>query len=64
LVDYCCFLVFIEGLANFLAGEARLEIFLEQTPPIDANCVKAKTGLTEAKRYLLLAADEDKQVLQ
>ena len=52
-----------ECLANFLAGEARLENFLEQTPPIEANVVKAKTGLAEAKRFLLLAANEkDKQV--
>lgn len=52
-----------ECLANFLCGEGRLESFLEQTPPIDSNITKAKSGLLEAKRYLLLAANEkDKQV--
>ncbi|XP_015180157.1 PREDICTED: tetratricopeptide repeat protein 7B isoform X1 [Polistes dominula] len=53
-----------ECLANFLCGEGRLENFLEQTPPIDSNITKAKSGLLEAKRYLLLAANEkDKQAL-
>ncbi|XP_011708113.1 PREDICTED: tetratricopeptide repeat protein 7B isoform X6 [Wasmannia auropunctata] len=53
-----------ECLANFLSGEARLESFLEQTPPIDANIVKARNGLTETRTYLLLAANEkDKQAL-
>ncbi|KAL7301291.1 hypothetical protein TKK_0006030 [Trichogramma kaykai] len=51
-----------ECLAHFLGGEARLEAFLEQTPPIDVNVAKARTGLVEAKKYLLLAAGEkDKQ---
>ncbi|XP_076163532.1 tetratricopeptide repeat domain 7 isoform X2 [Ptiloglossa arizonensis] len=53
-----------ECLANFLCGEGRLESFLEQTPPIDANIGKARNGLVETKRFLLLAANEkDKQVL-
>ncbi|XP_066581343.1 tetratricopeptide repeat protein 7B [Prorops nasuta] len=53
-----------ECLANFLCGEGRLESFLEQVPPIDANIGKAKSGLVETKRYLLLAANEkDKQAL-
>ncbi|KAF7989409.1 hypothetical protein HCN44_008083 [Aphidius gifuensis] len=53
-----------ECLANFLSGEGRLESFLEQTPPIDANISKAKTGLIEAKQNLLLAANErEKQAI-
>lgn len=53
-----------ECLANFLCGEARLEQFLEQTPPIDENIGKARTGLVETKQFLLLAASEkDKQAL-
>ncbi|XP_077267938.1 tetratricopeptide repeat domain 7 isoform X4 [Temnothorax americanus] len=53
-----------ECLANFLSGEGRLESFLEQTPPIDANIAKARNGLTETRKYLLLAANEkDKQAL-
>ncbi|XP_043249151.1 tetratricopeptide repeat protein 7B [Colletes gigas] len=53
-----------ECLANFLCGEGRLESFLEQTPPVDANIGKAKNGLAETRRYLLLAANEkDKQAL-
>uniref|UniRef100_A0A0C9PYD8 TTC7B_3 protein n=1 Tax=Fopius arisanus TaxID=64838 RepID=A0A0C9PYD8_9HYME len=52
-----------ECLANFLSGEGKLESFLEQTPPIDANITKAKSGLVEANKYLLAAANErDKQV--
>lgn len=52
-----------ECLANFLCGEGRLEGFLEQTPPLDVNINKAKSGLAETRKYLLLAANEkDKQV--
>lgn len=54
-----------ECLANFLCGEGRLESFLEQTPPIDININKARNGLVETRRYLMLAANEkDKQVLR
>ncbi|XP_033190579.1 tetratricopeptide repeat protein 7B isoform X1 [Bombus vosnesenskii] len=53
-----------ECLANFLCGEGRLESFLEQTPPIDANIGKARNGLQETRKYLILAANEkDKQAL-
>ncbi|CAK9798302.1 Tetratricopeptide repeat protein 7B [Anthophora plagiata] len=53
-----------ECLANFLCGEGRLESFLEQTPPIDANIAKARNGLQETRKYLILAANEkDKQAL-
>ncbi|RLU17711.1 hypothetical protein DMN91_009948 [Ooceraea biroi] len=53
-----------ECLANFLCGEARLESFLEQSPPIDANISKARSGLVETRKYLILAANEkDKQAL-
>ncbi|KAL6449285.1 hypothetical protein ACFW04_000725 [Cataglyphis niger] len=53
-----------ECLANFLCGEGRLESFLEQTPPIDANISKARNGLVETRKYLILAANEkDKQAL-
>ena len=53
-----------ECLGNFLCGEGRLEKFLEQTPPIDDNIGKARTGLMETKQFLLLAASEkDKQAL-
>ncbi|XP_064490082.1 tetratricopeptide repeat protein 7B-like [Ornithodoros turicata] len=41
-----------EVLASFLIGESKLEQYLEEHPPIKANVQKAKTGLTEAKRYL------------
>ncbi|PSN31945.1 Tetratricopeptide repeat protein 7B [Blattella germanica] len=47
-----------EYLATFLIGEGKLESFLEEFPPIDANISKARTGLTEAKRYLLNTASE------
>ncbi|CAL7951682.1 unnamed protein product [Xylocopa violacea] len=53
-----------ECLANFLCGEGRLESFLEQTPPIDINIGKARNGLQETRKFLLLAANEkDKQAL-
>lgn len=54
---------FLECLANFLIGEGKLESYLEEFPPIDANINKARTGLTEAKRYLLSTAnDQGKKV--
>ena len=43
---------------NFLIGECKLEQFLEENPPIESNISKAKTGLTEAKRYLQTCISE------
>ncbi|XP_073996401.1 tetratricopeptide repeat domain 7 [Rhodnius prolixus] len=45
-------------LCNFLLGEGKLELFLEECPPLDANTTKARSGLTEAKKCLLIAAGE------
>ncbi|KFM58237.1 Tetratricopeptide repeat protein 7B, partial [Stegodyphus mimosarum] len=45
-------------LVNFLIGECKLEQFLEESPPIESNISKAKTGLTEAKRYLQTCISE------
>ncbi|KAG0424781.1 hypothetical protein HPB47_028002 [Ixodes persulcatus] len=39
-------------MASFFIGESKLEQFLEEHPPTEVNIPKAKTGLTEAKRYL------------
>ncbi|XP_068086272.1 tetratricopeptide repeat protein 7B isoform X2 [Anabrus simplex] len=47
-----------ECLANFLIGEGKLESYLEENPPVEANIFKARTGLAEAKGYLLLTANE------
>lgn len=48
-----------ECLANFLIGEGKLESFLEENPPIEANFSKAKTGLIDAKSYLNLVTGDD-----
>ncbi|XP_014284960.1 tetratricopeptide repeat protein 7B isoform X1 [Halyomorpha halys] len=45
-------------LCNFLLGEGKLEIFLEEYPPLESNISKAKAGLIEAKKSLLIAAGE------
>lgn len=50
---------FVECLANFLIGEGKLESFLEENPPIEANFSKAKTGLIDAKNYLNLVTGDD-----
>lgn len=50
--------VFLECLSNFLIGEGKLENYLEEYPPIEANIHRAKLGLIEAKKYLQLAANE------
>ncbi|KAK9502249.1 hypothetical protein O3M35_011053 [Rhynocoris fuscipes] len=45
-------------LCNFLLGEGKLELFLEECPPLESNISKAKSGLSEAKKCLLIAAGE------
>lgn len=41
-----------------MVGEAKLEMFLEENPPIEANIDKAKNGLNEAKSYLTESINE------
>lgn len=49
-------------LSNFLIGEGKLENFLEETPPIELNYVKAKASLSEARRYLeMVTGDEGRK---
>ncbi|XP_015922937.1 tetratricopeptide repeat protein 7B isoform X2 [Parasteatoda tepidariorum] len=50
--------LFPDVLVNFLIGESKLEQFLEENLPIESNISKAKTGLTEAKRYLQTCISE------
>ncbi|BES92953.1 Tetratricopeptide repeat protein [Nesidiocoris tenuis] len=45
-------------LCNFLLGEGKLEMFLEECPPLDTNIGKARAGLQDAKKCLLIAAGE------
>lgn len=52
------YLLFLDVLVNFLIGECKLEQFLEENPPIESNISKAKTGLTEAKRFLQTCISE------
>lgn len=51
---YC----FTGPLCNFLLGEAKLEMFLEECAPTDGNIGKARAGLADAKKCLLIAAGE------
>ncbi|XP_045460527.1 tetratricopeptide repeat protein 7B [Harmonia axyridis] len=39
-------------LCDFLIGEGKLENYIEEWPPIEANISRAKVSLIEAKRYL------------
>ena len=59
---YCLFhkfyYFFSESLATFLIGEGKLELYLEEFPPIDANINKARSGLAEAKRFLVNSTTE------
>ncbi|KAM7354220.1 tetratricopeptide repeat domain 7 isoform 2-T2 [Cochliomyia hominivorax] len=50
-----------ECLAQFLVGEAKLESYLEDNPPIESNFLKAKNGLQDARRYLNLVTGENGQ---
>ncbi|XP_014242615.1 tetratricopeptide repeat protein 7B isoform X2 [Cimex lectularius] len=45
-------------LCNFLMGEGKLEMFLEECPPLECNVNKAKVGLCPAKKCLLIAAGD------
>ncbi|XP_037079531.1 tetratricopeptide repeat protein 7B-like [Pollicipes pollicipes] len=48
-----------EPLANFLIAEARLEYYLEENPPSDANQEKARRELRDVERLLTMAATSD-----
>uniref|UniRef100_A0A1L8DM18 Putative calmodulin-binding protein n=1 Tax=Nyssomyia neivai TaxID=330878 RepID=A0A1L8DM18_9DIPT len=50
-----------ESLSNFLIGEGKLESYLDEHPPIEANYAKAKGGLSEAKNILQVVTGEDGQ---
>lgn len=50
--------MFTEALADFLLGEGKMELFFEESPPIDGNVSKAKHGLIEAKKYLMHATSD------
>lgn len=49
---------FVVCLSDFLIGEGKLESFLEEWPPIEANQNRAKIGVIDAKRYLNLVTNE------
>lgn len=44
-----------------MIGEAKLESFLEDNPPIESNFTKARNGLTDARRSLNLVTGENGQ---
>lgn len=54
----------VETLANFLIGEGLLEQYIEEHPPIESNVPKAKTGLAEARKYLMMCVGEPAQKLE
>lgn len=41
-----------------MVGEAKLEMFLEENPPIESNIDKACVGLNDAKSYLTESISE------
>lgn len=46
-------------MACFLIGEGKLEVYLEENPPIEANFSKAKLALLESKRLLSSVCGEE-----
>jgi hypothetical protein len=40
-------------------GEAKLEQYLDENPPLEQSAAKAKIGLAEARRLLLQSAGEE-----
>lgn len=51
-------------LANFLIGEGKLESFLEEVPPLEANVAKARFGLIEVKRFLNVAITKVSDIIR
>ncbi|CAG5054643.1 unnamed protein product [Parnassius apollo] len=47
-----------ESLAHFLIGEGKLELYLDEWPPIKENIERAQRELSDARGYLTLATDE------
>lgn len=46
-----------------MVGEAKLEMYLEENPPIESNISKACASLNEAKSYLTeLVSEQSTQV--
>ncbi|XP_050437574.1 tetratricopeptide repeat protein 7B [Adelges cooleyi] len=45
-------------LYNLMIGEAKLEMFLEENPPVESNIAKACIGLVDAKTYLTDSINE------
>ncbi|XP_042866730.1 tetratricopeptide repeat protein 7B-like isoform X3 [Penaeus japonicus] len=54
----------LETLANFLIGEGKLESYLEENPPTEANVHRAKSGLSDARRFLLMCIGEPAKKLE
>lgn len=52
-------LKFSEALSNFLIGEGKLESYLEENPPIEANFGRSKVGLAESRRLLTSVCGEE-----
>ncbi len=52
-------ILFSAPLYNFLVGEAKLESYLEQNPPVPKNFSKALIGLAECKNYLSESVTEE-----
>lgn len=50
-----------EPLALFLIGEGKLECYLAENPPVEANFARAKIGLIEAKQALQQATSDEGQ---
>ncbi|KAK3872534.1 hypothetical protein Pcinc_022393 [Petrolisthes cinctipes] len=48
----------LETLANFLIGEGKLESYLEENPPTESNVQRARTGLADARKYLMMCIGE------
>ncbi|MCL4127891.1 UNVERIFIED_CONTAM: hypothetical protein GTU68_019980, partial [Idotea baltica] len=50
-------------LSNFLIGEGKLELYLEENPPTETNIPHSKNGLLEARKYLeMCTGDSTKKV--
>ncbi|KAK3872535.1 hypothetical protein Pcinc_022393 [Petrolisthes cinctipes] len=54
----------LETLANFLIGEGKLESYLEENPPTESNVQRARTGLADARKYLMMCIGEPAKKLE
>lgn len=61
-MTYCFFLHFLGLFVNLILGESKLEEYLLENEPVEANISKAKAQLGEGETYLQFVTQQDNKV--